>query len=62
MLGDARLVDLFSVGPILEGIGLNVTVWSYQDRVNVTVSSCPDLVHDLGALLAQFEPALKDLT
>ena len=60
-LGDARLVDLFSAGPILEGIGLNVTVWSYQDRVNVTVISCPDLVHDLGPLLAQFEPALGDL-
>jgi diacylglycerol O-acyltransferase len=61
MLGDSRLVDLFSVGPILEGIGLNVTIWSYQDRVNVTVISCPDLVHDLGPLLAQFEPALGDL-
>ena len=61
LLGDARLVDLFSAGPILEGIGLNVTVWSYQDRVNVTVISCPDLVHDLGPLLAQFGPALKDL-
>ncbi len=61
MLGDARLVDLFSVGPILEGIGLNVTVWSYQERVNVTVISCPDLVHDLGPLLAQFGPALKEL-
>ena len=61
MLGDSRLVDLFSVGPILEGIGLNVTVWSYQDRVNVTVISCPDLVPDLGPLLAQFGPALKDL-
>ena len=44
MLGDSRLVDLFSVGPILEGIGLNVTVWSYQDRVNVSVIlPCPDL-------------------
>ena len=61
MLGDARLVDLFSVGPILEGIGLNVTVWSYQDRVNVSVVSCPDLVDDLGALVAQFEPALGEL-
>ena len=62
LLGDSRLVDLFSVGPILEGIGLNVTVWSYQDRVNVTVISCPDLVHDLGPLVAQFEPALKELS
>ena len=61
MLGDSRLVDLFSVGPILEGIGLNVTVWSYQDRMNFTVMSCPDLVPDLGTLLAQFGPALKDL-
>jgi len=25
------------------------------------VISCPDLVHDLRALLAQFGPALKDL-
>jgi len=60
-LGDSRLVDLFSVGPILEGIGLNVTVWSYQDRVNVTVISCPDLVPDLAPLLDQFGPALQDL-
>jgi diacylglycerol O-acyltransferase len=60
LLGDARLVDLFSVGPILEGIGLNVTVWSYQDRVNVSVISCPDLVHDLGPFLAEFEPALRE--
>ena len=60
-LGDSRLVDLFSVGPILEGIGLNITVWSYQDRVNVTVISCPDLVPDLGPLIAQFAPALRDL-
>lgn len=60
-LGDSRLVDLFSVGPILEGIGLNVTVWSYQDRVNVTVISCPDLVPDLAPLIAQFGPALRDL-
>ena len=61
-LGDSRLVDLFSVGPILEGIGLNITVWSYQDRVNVTVISCPDLVPDLGPLIAQFAPALRDLS
>jgi diacylglycerol O-acyltransferase len=60
LLGDARLVDLFSVGPILEGIGLNVTVWSYQDRVNVSVISCPDLVQYLGPLLAEFEPALRE--
>lgn len=62
MLGDSRLVDLFSVGPILEGIGLNVTAWSYQDRMNFTLLSCPDLIHDLAPLVAEFDPALKELT
>ena len=61
-LGDARLVDLFSVGPILEGIGLNVTAWSYQNRMNFTLLSCPDLVPDLAPLIAHFEPALRELT
>ena len=50
--GDSRLVDLYSVGPILEGIGLNVTAWSYVDRLNVSVLSCPDLVPDLAPLVA----------
>ncbi|WP_372734285.1 wax ester/triacylglycerol synthase family O-acyltransferase [Nocardioides sp.] len=60
-LGDFRLVDLFSVGPILEGIGLNVTAWSYQNRMNFSVMSCPDLVPDLGPLIAEFAPALQEL-
>ena len=54
-----RLVDLFSVGPILEGIGINVTAWSYQNRMNFTVLSCPDLVPDLAPLIAEFDPALR---
>ena len=61
-LGDFRLDDLFSVGPLIEGIGLNVTVWSYQDRMNVTVLSCPDLVPDLAPLIAEFDPALAELS
>jgi WS/DGAT/MGAT family acyltransferase len=61
-LGDSTLVDLFSVGPILEGIGLNVTAWSYQDRMNFTVLSCPDLVPDLAPFITEFAPALKELT
>jgi diacylglycerol O-acyltransferase len=62
LLGDSRLVDLFSVGPILEGIGLNVTAWSYQDRMNFALLSCPDLVPDLAPLVAELQPALRELT
>jgi diacylglycerol O-acyltransferase / wax synthase len=49
-IADADIVALYSMGPILEGIGLNVTVWSYVDSVNFGLVSCPELVPDLWAL------------
>jgi diacylglycerol O-acyltransferase len=57
----ARLVDLFSVGPILEGIGLNVTAWSYDGRLNFSLLGCPDLVADLRPIAAGLGPALAEL-
>jgi diacylglycerol O-acyltransferase len=35
------------MGPILEGIGLNVTVWSYVDSMNFGIVSCPEFAADL---------------
>ena len=60
-IANARLVDLFSVGPIIEGIGLNVTAWSYDGRLNFSLLSCPDLVTDLGGIAAGLAPALDEL-
>jgi diacylglycerol O-acyltransferase len=60
-ISGALLDDLYSVGPILEGIGLNVTAWSYVDRLNVSLLSCPDLVADLDALRDEMAPALEEL-
>lgn len=60
-IAGAQLDDLFSVGPILEGIGLNITAWSYIDRMNFSLLSCPDLVADLGPLAARLGPALDEL-
>ena len=60
-IAGARLADLFSVGPILEGVGLNVTAWSYDDRMNFSLLSCPDLLSDLGPLVAELGPALQEL-
>ena len=60
-IGGAKLTDLFSVGPILEGIGLNITVWSYCDRMAFSALACPDTFDDLPGLAAQLEPALADL-
>lgn len=36
----AVVTSLFSCGPILEGIGLNVTAWSYVDAMYVSVLGC----------------------
>ena len=60
-IADARLVDLFSVGPILEGIGLNVTAWSYDGRLNFSLLGCPDLVEDLRPIADGLAPALAEL-
>ncbi len=51
-----RLESLFSVGPIIEGAGLNVTAWTYADRLNVGVLACPRHVpdpHEIGDSLAE---------
>jgi diacylglycerol O-acyltransferase len=49
-IAEARITALYSMGPILEGIGLNVTVWSYVDSMNFGVVSCPEFAPDLWAL------------
>lgn len=60
-IAGAELSDLFSVGPLIEGIGLNITAWSYVDRLNFSLLSCPDLVPDIRPLAARFPAALEDL-
>ena len=60
-IAGADLSDLFSVGPLIEGIGLNITAWSYVDRLNFSLLSCPDLVPDIRPLAAEFPAALAEL-
>ena len=60
-IGGARLADLYSVGPLVDGIGLNVTVWSYMDRMNFSLLACPDLLPDVEVLATYLPPALAEL-
>lgn len=57
----ARLTDLYSVGPVLEGAGLNITVWSYRDRLQVAALSCRELLPDPRALTSRMATALEEL-
>jgi diacylglycerol O-acyltransferase len=45
-----RMEELYSVGPLAEGIGLNVTIWSYCDRMSVALLACRKAVPDPHAL------------
>ena len=53
--------ELWSVGPILEGIGLNLTAWSYDGVLRVSVLGCPESLPDAGVLVARLEEALVEL-
>jgi len=52
---------LYSVGPILEGIGLNITAWSYRDTLNVSVLGCPASLPDPWILATDLEASLEEL-
>ncbi len=60
-IAGAELTDLFSVGPILEGVGLNVTVWSYTDRLNFSAIACRESLPELRRVTDGFEGALAEL-
>ena len=60
-VGGARLEGIWSVGPILEGIGLNITLWSYLDRLNVGLVACRETMPDLWGLTDLLPQALEEL-
>ena len=42
--GHARMTSFLSVGPVLESMGLNATVWSYADALELSFLACRDAV------------------
>ncbi|HEY4927508.1 MAG TPA: wax ester/triacylglycerol synthase family O-acyltransferase [Acidimicrobiales bacterium] len=60
-LAGAKLVSMHPLGPIMEGVGLNVTVFSYLDTVHVGVQGCWDLAPDVDVLASAMECALDEL-
>jgi WS/DGAT/MGAT family acyltransferase len=59
--GGSRLAAFYSVGPVLEGIGLNVTVWSYVDQLAFGVLTCRNAVSDPWELTADIRASLEEL-
>jgi len=44
--GPTTLDALYSVGPILEGIGCHITAWTNVDQLGVSIIGCPTSVPD----------------
>ncbi|MHB8219364.1 MAG: wax ester/triacylglycerol synthase family O-acyltransferase [Acidimicrobiales bacterium] len=59
--GPVRLQAIYSVGPILEGIGCNMTAWSYVDGLYVSVLGCPVSLPDPWQLVDRLHGALTEL-
>ncbi len=58
----SRVSAVYPVGPIAEGIGLNVTVMSYLDRVHFGLFACRKLVPELAEVALHMDDALAELT
>ena len=60
-VGPVALEALYSVGPILEGIGVNITAWSYAGRLHVSVLGSPESLPDPWPLAEALPGALAEL-
>ena len=57
----ARIEHMYALGPLLYGGGLNITVFSNGDTIDIGLMTCPDLVPDPWALADRFVPAFDEL-
>jgi WS/DGAT/MGAT family acyltransferase len=57
----ARVCGLYPLGPVLEGAGLNITLVSVGDRIDIGLISCAERMPDLDDLAAEFPLAVQEL-
>jgi diacylglycerol O-acyltransferase len=55
------LVDIYSMGPLVEGCGLNITVWSYAGNLNFSLMGCKKAVPDIDRLADAVVDAMAGL-
>ena len=57
----SRVTHMYPVGPIAEGIGINVTVLSYLDRVHFGLFACRRLLPELEMVAGCIDQAVTEL-
>ena len=53
--------DIYSAGPLVEGMGLNITVWSYAGHMNFCLAGDLKALPDIHRISEGFAPALEEL-
>jgi WS/DGAT/MGAT family acyltransferase len=60
-LNGAEVVGLQSMGPLIDGVGLNFTGWSYRDTLHVGIVACREHVPDIWKLADTIPGELAEL-
>jgi WS/DGAT/MGAT family acyltransferase len=60
-IAGGRVSQMFPMGPLIEGMGLNITVVSYLDTVSFGFLVCPDLLPDVAQLAGYIDDAVAEL-
>jgi diacylglycerol O-acyltransferase len=61
-LAGARISRIYPLSAVIDGIGLNITVQSLEDHVDVGIVSCRELVPDVWDLVDHIREALDELS
>ena len=60
-LGKLKLAHWYSIGQIIHGAALNVTVWSYINQFNLCILADRALLPDAWKLMDHFEASIAEL-
>ncbi|MHB1924511.1 MAG: WS/DGAT domain-containing protein, partial [Acidimicrobiales bacterium] len=58
----AQMKAMYPMGPISDGVALNITVMSYMGTMYFGLMACPEVVPDIWDLAAAMNEALEELT
>lgn len=58
---DGKLEALYSCGVLGEGMGLNITAWSYAEQLNISALACHKAIPDLQQLTQAIPAAVREL-
>lgn len=60
-LGEAKVDSMYLLGPVMESVGLNISLVSYRDSIGFTVHVDPSLIKDVSKISSLFRQELQKL-